>query len=91
MALAIGYNEEEIVLRKDNTPFDIHQMMPHTPYPKAEATGQSEDTIVLLRTHPGACDDPLDSVFFEHLFRHLDECWAAGKKTPDLVQLLVSQ
>ncbi|KAF2215464.1 hypothetical protein CERZMDRAFT_94873 [Cercospora zeae-maydis SCOH1-5] len=86
MAVVRGWDEEEFILRPENTPFDVKAWEPHTPY----CYGGDEDTIVLIRAHPPADDDPLGAVFFEHLFRLLDEAHRA-KMAPDLVQVMVMQ
>lgn len=91
MAVAIGYDQREVVLRPDNTPFDVPPMLPHSPYPHMDASKISEDTVVIVRAHPGGVGEPLDDAFFEDLFKHLDECWNDGNKMPNLVKLLTAQ
>ncbi|PPJ50977.1 hypothetical protein CBER1_06844 [Cercospora berteroae] len=86
MAIVTGWKEEEKILRPNNTPIDVKPMLPHTPY----CYGGDEDTIVLIRAHPAAENDPLGAVFFEHLFRLLDEAHRA-KKVPDVIQVMVMQ
>lgn len=86
MAIVTGWDEKETILRPDNTPKDVEPMLPHTPY----CYGGDVDTIVLIRAHPAAENDPLGAVFFEHLFRLLDEAHRA-KKAPDGIQVMVMQ
>jgi hypothetical protein len=91
MAVAVGYNQTEIILRPENTPFDIPPFVPRTPYPHAGNSIQEQDTVVILRAHPGNVANPLSDDFSEQIFRHLDECWNDGNRAPDLMKLLVAQ
>lgn len=91
MAVALGYDQREIVMRPDNTPFDIPPMLPHSPYPCVDGAQEGKDTIVIVRAHPGGVGEPLDDSFFEDLFNHLDECWNDGHKMPSLVKMMTAQ
>ena len=63
--MTIGYDEQEVFVRAGDEPFDVPPWLPHTRY----CYGGEEDTIVLIRAHPAADEDPLGAMFFEHLFK----------------------
>lgn len=90
LGVTIGYDQKDTILSPANTPFNIERWVPHTVWPDPETTAViEEDTVALLWAHPDV-ENSMDHVFFEHLFRYLDECHVE-KKMPDLVQMLVSQ
>ncbi|KAI5362528.1 putative rmlC-like cupin domain superfamily, rmlC-like jelly roll protein [Septoria linicola] len=87
MAAVVGYDEKEVIISsEDEKPYEIRPYTPHTPY----CYGGDVDTIVLIRAHPAKDEDLLGALFFEHLFRHLDEAHRA-RKAPDVVQVMVMQ
>lgn len=88
MAVAVGYDQRDIILTPDNTPFDVPPMVPHVPYPCAS---KGKDTVFIVRAHPGGVGEPLDDSFFEDLFKHLDDCWNDGNKLPNLVKMMTAQ
>ncbi|CAK4031705.1 Hypothetical predicted protein [Lecanosticta acicola] len=91
LAVTYGYEQQEVILTPENTPFSIEKMVPHAPYPHPQLSGANgEDVIAILRAHPSAVPNPLDIIWFEHLFKHLDGCHRE-KKMPDLFQVLLSQ
>jgi len=66
-------------------------MLPHTPYPCVASAKDDEDTVFIVRAYPGGVGTPLDAIFFEDLFKHLDERWNDGQRMPDLIKLLTAQ
>lgn len=84
-----GYDLKDIILTPSNTPFDIERWVPHTVWPDPATATSSEDAVALLWAHPD-CENSIDHVFFESLFRYLDECHRE-KKNPNLFQMVVTQ
>lgn len=85
-----GYDLKETILTSDSPPFDVLPMMPHRPWSVSGRTGRGEDTVMLLVIHPKPTQQPLESVFFTTLFKHLSDAYEQ-KKSPDMLMLMHAQ
>lgn len=89
LGVSLGYDRVDHILGPEDEAFDIIPMVPHFPYPVVR-DGDDEDIVVLLWAHPGEVDNPMDDLFFEHLFRYLSRCHESGTM-PSLLQVMLMQ
>lgn len=89
LGVSLGYEGIDRILGPRDGPFDISPMMPHVPYPVVR-DGDEEDIVALMWAHPSEVVNPMDDLFFEHLFLYLSHCHEKGRM-PDLLQLMLMQ